>query len=165
MVDTIGLAVTNSKKMGLCLRRESKSSRDVNRLFVQVHCSHLHCFHQLDVCRGPALAVEQRRHVVVLHLELLHLPDRKGWHGNEMKTKDNKLFDGVKELENGLLTIDSLRHINKVVPHYLSALVHLLTNRSKHAFISNFTRTIFVRTRFTFCICHKYRVIQQDCKL
>ena len=120
----------------------------MNRLFFQVHCSHLHCFHQLDVCRGPALAVEQRRHVVVLHLELLHLPDRKGWHGDEMKTKDNKLFVGVKELENGLLTIDSLRHINKVVPHYLSALVHLLTNGSEYAFISNFTRAIFVRTRF-----------------
>ena len=120
----------------------------MNRLFFQVHSSHLHCFHQLNVCRGPALAVEQRRHVVVLHLELLHLPDRKGCHGDEMKTKDNKLFDGVEELENGLLTIDSLRHIDEVVPHYLSALVHLLTNGSEHAFISIFTRSIFIGTRF-----------------
>ena len=90
VVDIIGLAVTNSKKMRLCLRRESKSSRDMDRLFAQVHCSHLHCFHQLDVCRGPALAVEQRRHVVVLHLELLHLPDWKGCHGDELKTNNDK---------------------------------------------------------------------------
>ena len=148
MVDINGFAVTNSKKMRLCLRRESKSSRDMNRLFAQVQFSHLHCFHQLDVCRGPALAVEQRRHVVVLHLELLHLPDRKGWHGNAVKTKDNKLCDGVEKLKNGLLTIDSLRHIDEVVPHYLSALVHLLTNGSEHAFISIFTRSIFIETRF-----------------
>ena len=76
---------------------ENRNPREIwimDRLFAQVHCSHLHSFHQLDVCRGPALAVEQRRHVVVLHLELLHLPDRKGWHGDEMKTKDNKLFEG-----------------------------------------------------------------------
>ena len=58
----------------------------------------------------------------------------------------------VEELENGLLTIDSLRHIDEVVPHYLSALVHLLTNGSKHTFISIFTRSIFVGTS----LCHKY---------
>ena len=54
----------------------------------------------------------------------------------------------VEELENGLLTIDSLRHIDEVVPHYLSALVDLLTNGSKYTFISIFTRSIFIGTRF-----------------